>query len=150
MDLKQIEKYEIMKHEEWLVLQVELHIKEIMEEKGVNQAKLAQRLGVGESCVSQDLDGKNLTLRKIARIMMALDSTMVVNTADLGFVTTFEPIPTPSTNWIKLSEQKPHELQESRIEPLNGHLKQFAKKPYLQDEEQGEPNKQLQVYHTAG
>lgn len=103
MDLKQIDKNEIIAQEEWLILQVEVHIAKLMEKQGVSQRELAKRLDVHESNVSQMFMGKNMSLRKIAKIFMALDASLQVDAIPVGFETTIEPEPqyktTETTSW---------------------------------------------------
>ena len=78
--------------QEWLILQVTLHIEKLMEDQGVSKAELARRLGVNRAYITQLLDGQtNMTLKKIADVMLALDSSLVVSTAPIGFKTTIPP-----------------------------------------------------------
>jgi transcriptional regulator with XRE-family HTH domain len=80
--------------QEWLILQVTLHIEKLMEDRGVNKSELARRLGVNRAYITQLLDGQtNMTLKKIADVMLALDSSLVVDTAPVGFETTITPKP---------------------------------------------------------
>ncbi|MFC1762382.1 helix-turn-helix domain-containing protein [Planctomycetota bacterium] len=78
-------------HQEWLILQVSLHIEKLMEDKKVNRAELARRLGVNRAYITQLLDGANLSLRKVADVLMALDASLMVNAQPLGFHTTLAP-----------------------------------------------------------
>jgi transcriptional regulator with XRE-family HTH domain len=78
-------------HQEWLILQVSLHIEKLMQNKNISRAELARRLGVNRAYITQLLDGANLSLRKVADVLMALDASFVVNTAPLGFHTTLLP-----------------------------------------------------------
>ena len=75
-------------HQEWLILQVSLHIEKLMHDHNISRAELARRLGVNRAYITQLLDGANLSLRKVADVLMALDASAVVNTAPLGFHTT--------------------------------------------------------------
>lgn len=75
-------------HQEWLILQVCLHIEKLMQDRRISRAELARRLGVNRAYVTQLLDGANLSLRKVADVLLALDASLVVNSAPLGFHTT--------------------------------------------------------------
>lgn len=68
--------YELLVAEEELILHAQMLIQRVLNERGISQKKLAERLGVGESYVSQMLgtSARNLTLRTIARVMKALDA----------------------------------------------------------------------------
>lgn len=77
--------------QEWLVLQVALHIEKLMEQQSISRTELAKRLGTSKGYVTQLLDGANMTLRKLADVMMALDSSLKIDTTSLGFETTLIP-----------------------------------------------------------
>lgn len=66
--------YEQLLAEEELILHAQMLIQRVLNETGVSQKTLAERLGVGESYVSQMLgnSARNLTLRTIARVLKAL------------------------------------------------------------------------------
>jgi len=81
---------ERIEQEEWLILQVELHIEELMEKKGVSRAQLARKLGKDRAQVTQFFEGKNKTLKTIADVLFALDSSLVIDTRLLGFHTTIK------------------------------------------------------------
>lgn len=68
--------YEELLAEESLILTAQMMIQRVLNERGMTQADLARKLGVGESHVSQMLgcSARNLTLRTIARVMHALDA----------------------------------------------------------------------------
>lgn len=74
--------YELLLAEETLILDAQIAIQRVLNEKGMTQARLAKRLGVGESYVSQLLgdSARNLTLRTIARVMKALGETPMLTT----------------------------------------------------------------------
>lgn len=104
MDIKNKKNKEVrIDQQEWLVLQISLHIDKLMEQQNVNRVELARRLGTGKSYVTQLLDGSNMTLRKVADVMMALDSSLTVDTVSQGFETT-----------IKLVEHKTDEVASLR------------------------------------
>lgn len=77
--------------QEWLVLQIALHIEKLMEIQGVSRSELAKRLGSSKGYVTQLLDGANMSLRKVADVMMALDSSLKIDTCNIGFETTVIP-----------------------------------------------------------
>jgi transcriptional regulator with XRE-family HTH domain len=66
--------YALLLAEESLILDTQIAIQSILNEKGITQADLARKMGVGESYVSQMLgaSARNLTLRTVARVMDAL------------------------------------------------------------------------------
>ena len=72
--IDQAEAYRLLVAEESLILDTQIAIQSILNEKGMSQADLARKLGVGESYVSQMLgaSARNLTLRTVARVMSAL------------------------------------------------------------------------------
>ena len=78
--------------QQWLILQVTLLIEELMEEKELTRKQLADRLGTNKSYVTQLLDGYNMTLKKVADVMSALDSSLVVDTQPVGFHSNIEPV----------------------------------------------------------
>ncbi len=78
--------------QEWLVLQVSLHIEKLLEEKKISRTELARKLGTDKSYVTKLLDGANLTLRSIADVMMALDSSMIIDTMPIGFHSSIRPL----------------------------------------------------------
>ncbi len=67
--------YEQLVAEEELILHAQMLIQRVLNDREITQKHLAEKLGVGESYVSQMLGGsaRNLTLRTIARVMKALD-----------------------------------------------------------------------------
>jgi len=93
--------------QEWLVLQVSLHIEKLMREYDVNRVELAKRLGTGKSYVTQLLDGSNMTLRKIADVMLALDSSLAIDTSRIGFNTTIKPLEQQRTRYGDNMSWKP-------------------------------------------
>lgn len=75
--------------QEWLILQVSLHIDQLMKEHNVSRVELTKRLRENDgNYVAKLLDGSNITLRQIADVMTALDSSLIINTDDVGFITT--------------------------------------------------------------
>lgn len=92
MNLKSTDQETRIDQQEWLILQVTLHIEKLMADKGVSKAELARRLGVNRAYITQLLDGQaNMTLKKIADVLLALDSSLVVSTAPVSFETTISP-----------------------------------------------------------
>lgn len=69
--------YALLLAEESFILDAQMIIQRMLNEKGITQADLARRMGVGESYISQMLgdSARNLTLRTVARVMTALDET---------------------------------------------------------------------------
>ncbi len=77
--------------QEWLILEVTELIAELMEKKGIKKNKLAQLLGKSKGYITQLLDGRaNMTLRTVADVMWALDSSLGVSSQSLGFASSFE------------------------------------------------------------
>jgi len=76
--------------QEWLKLQVELHIDQLMQEKGISKEELAKRLKRNVKYVNKILDGANLTLHEIATIFLALNASLVIDTKEVGFHTTIK------------------------------------------------------------
>lgn len=76
--------YELLVAEEELILHAQMLIQRVLNERGMSQKKLADKLGVGESYVSQMLgtSARNLTLRTIARVMKALDARATITLDD--------------------------------------------------------------------
>ena len=68
--------FQLLVAEEELILHAQMAIEGMLKERGMNQKQLAEKLGRSESYVSQmlGLTPRNLTLRTIARVMMALDA----------------------------------------------------------------------------
>lgn len=91
MNLTEISSETRIDHQEWLILQVSLHIEKLMQQKNISRAELARRLGVNRAYVTQLLDGANLSLRKVADVLMALDASLTVDTAPAGFHTSVLP-----------------------------------------------------------
>lgn len=75
--------YETLVAEEEMILHAQMLIQRVLNDRRISQKALAERLGVGESYVSQMLgtSARNLTLRTIARVMEALDvkATLVLD-----------------------------------------------------------------------
>ena len=111
MNLKTADQETRIDQQEWLILQVTLHIEKLMEDAGISKAELARRLGVNRAYITQLLDGQtNMTLKKVADVMLALDSSLVVNTAPVGFETTIAPTPVETCRpresaWEPISEE---------------------------------------------
>jgi hypothetical protein len=87
---KKNEDLRIMQQER-LLLQVCLHLNKLMEEQGVSRSELARRLGVKPPRITQILDGVNLGLRQVSDVMLALNSSLSIDTGDIGFMTTIKP-----------------------------------------------------------
>ena len=66
--------YQFLVAEEEMILQVQMLIQKALNERGISQEQLAEKLGVNESYVSQMFDSSahNLTLRTFARAMKVL------------------------------------------------------------------------------
>jgi len=69
--------YDLLLAEETLILDAQMTVQRILNEKKITQVDLAGRLGVSESYISQMLgdSARNLTLRTVARVMAALGET---------------------------------------------------------------------------
>jgi transcriptional regulator with XRE-family HTH domain len=70
----ELEAYRLLVAEESLILDTQIAIQTILNEREMTQADLARKMGVGESYISQMLgaSARNLTLRTVARVMSAL------------------------------------------------------------------------------
>ena len=73
-DTSQVQNYDLLLAEEALILDAQIAIQRLLNERGMAQVELARRMGVTESYVSQMLgaSARNLTLRTVARVMTAL------------------------------------------------------------------------------
>ena len=70
---------------EKLILDVTELIAKLMEKNKINKTKLAGLLGVGNSYITQLLDGtSNMTLRTVSDVFFALDSELIVNACSLN------------------------------------------------------------------
>lgn len=79
--------------QEWLILEVTELIASLMNDKRVSKTELAKRLGRSKGYVTQLLDGRaNMTLRTIADVMWALDSSLGVSAYPLGFESSMETV----------------------------------------------------------
>ena len=77
--------------EEWLILQMTILIENLMEKKGVRKNELAERLDRSKGYITQLLDGRaNMTLRTVADVLCALDSSLTISAQPLGFETSGE------------------------------------------------------------
>lgn len=77
--------------QEWLILEVTEHISKVMEKKSIKKKELAERLGRSKGYITQLLDGRaNMTLRTVADVMWALDSSLSISAQPLGFETSCE------------------------------------------------------------
>lgn len=73
-DTTQVRIYDLLLAEEALILDAQIAIQRLLNERGMTQVELARGMGVTESYVSQMLgaSARNLTLRTVARVMTAL------------------------------------------------------------------------------
>ena len=73
-DTSQVQNYDLLLAEEALILDAQIAIQRLLNERGMTQVELARRMGVTESYISQMLgaSARNLTLRTVARVMTAL------------------------------------------------------------------------------
>ena len=101
---KKNEDLRIMQQER-LILQVCLHINKLMEEKGISKGELAKRLGVKPPRITQILDGVNLGLRQVSDVMLALDSSLSVDTGNVGFNTTIKAKERPNLRYDNFSKR---------------------------------------------
>jgi len=70
---------------EKLILDVTELIAKLMNKHKINKTKLAGLLGVGNSYITQLLDGtSNMTLRTVSDVFTAIDSELVVSAASLS------------------------------------------------------------------
>lgn len=71
--------------EEDFIVDVEVAIHRLMKEKSINKSQLAEALGISKSAVSQTLadGGRNLSIRKVARILGALGERAELTSATL-------------------------------------------------------------------
>ena len=80
---------DVIDHQEWLILQVEIHALKVMEKKGITNKELSKRLGVKN--VYNLFSGQNMSIRKISNIFTALDTSLKIDTTPLEFETTIKP-----------------------------------------------------------
>lgn len=79
--------------QEWLILEVTELIAFLMNDKRVSKTQLARRLGRSKGYVTQLLDGRaNMTLRTVADLMWALDSSLGISARPLGFESSMETV----------------------------------------------------------
>ncbi len=72
--------------QERLLIDVASLIYQTMQAKGVTRKTLADKLGVTKGMITRYLGGeRNLTLRTLADIFTALDSTLVIDAEELSF-----------------------------------------------------------------
>lgn len=87
--------YEVVLAQEALVLDAQMAIQRVLNEKKVSQRQLAALLGVGESYISQMMGdtARNLTLKTIAKVMHALGESALVTTEAFakGFIEPVRP-----------------------------------------------------------
>lgn len=76
--------YEFLVAEEELILQAQMMIQRALNDRKITQKALAERLGVGESYISQMMgaSARNLTLRTIARVLKALGAAARIELDD--------------------------------------------------------------------
>jgi len=80
-------------HQEWNILQICAHFEKLMEQKNISRKQLSDRLGTDKSYVTKILDGANLTIRKITDVLLALDSSLSIDTiAKVELITNIPPI----------------------------------------------------------
>ncbi len=80
------ENEEKIMQQEWLILEITEQICALMEEKGINKAELAKKLGKSKGYVTQLLDGRaNMTLRTVSDVFFVLNSSLMVDTKPLGY-----------------------------------------------------------------
>jgi DNA-binding Xre family transcriptional regulator len=82
--------------EEELILGVSEAIVGAMKWRGVTRTSLARTLGVTEGAVAQMLDGRNLTLRTVARIVSGLECQISVSVVPQRISGRVAASPTPS------------------------------------------------------
>ncbi|MYL98917.1 XRE family transcriptional regulator [Novosphingobium sp. FGD1] len=78
------DKYELLVAEEELILHAQMLIQRVLKARKLSQKQLAERLGVGESYISQMLgcSARNLTLRTVARVLKVLDASAILTLDD--------------------------------------------------------------------
>lgn len=122
------EKYqERIDQQEWLILQVTLHIEKLMEEKKISRSELAARLGKTKGYVTQLLDGANMSLRKVADVMLALDSSLCIDTKPIGFSTSLKPVSFDAFAEVDYSKYPRVFIKEPVSRPISKEKKQWAK-----------------------
>ena len=69
--------------------QLSLHLRSLRKARGLTQAQLASRMGVGQSRISAiETDATKLTAEQLLRLLAALDASVVLRTADSAPQTT--------------------------------------------------------------
>ncbi|MEX1166979.1 MAG: helix-turn-helix transcriptional regulator [Hydrogenophaga sp.] len=62
--------------------QLSLHLRSLRKARGLTQAQLASRMGVGQSRISAiETDATKLTAEQLLRLLSALDASVVLRTA---------------------------------------------------------------------
>ena len=90
MDIKdKNNKDNVIANQEWIILQIELHAQKVMDKKGITNKELSRRLGANNA--DNLFSGQNMSIRKIANIFTALDTSLKIDTTPLGFETTIKP-----------------------------------------------------------
>lgn len=80
--------------------QLSLHLRSLRKARGLTQAQLASRMGVGQSRISAiETDATKLTAEQLLRLLAALDASLVLRTTDSA--------PQPSTPHLLAAEPKP-------------------------------------------
>jgi len=114
--------------QEWLILEVTELIASLMNDKRVSKTELAKRLGRSKGYVTQLLDGRaNMTLRTIADVMWALDSSLGVSAYPLGFESSMETVSQyelaeQADSWLvnsELAERPIGEQGKATIRPMS-------------------------------
>lgn len=63
--------------------QLSLHLRSLRKARGLTQAQLASRMGVGQSRISAiETDATKLTAEQLLRMLSALDASIVLRTSD--------------------------------------------------------------------
>ena len=84
--------------------QLSLHLRSLRKARGLTQAQLASRMGVGQSRISAiETDASKLTAEQLLRVLSALDASLVLRTkegATAPRLPAAEPTPgNPSGTW---------------------------------------------------
>ena len=78
--------------------QLSLHLRSLRKARGLTQAQLASRMGVGQSRISAiETDATKLTAEQLLRLLAALDASVVLRTTDSA----------PQTNTPRLLAAEP-------------------------------------------
>ena len=63
---------------EGLVFDLSCELKELMEKKGITKKELARRMGVSPAYITKILSGSNVSLKTVARVLVAMEADVTL------------------------------------------------------------------------